>query len=210
MASGVGRRERKKVETRRALIRAAMALVSQSGSGAGVADIAEEADVALGTFYNYFESKDDLLDELAREVATDFETTVSEAMCSFADPAVALVAGVRSAMAWFEADPVRAQYVLKVAAEDPRMRLPLREWLVEVVLRGHQLARFRCGDPMLACATVGGAVLGVLWARSQEMVAPLVASDELPKQVLRLVGVPDEEAPAVIAEVDARLAAHES
>jgi len=62
----ISRRERKKKETRRRLLDAAMELFREQGySATTVEDITEHADVAKGTFFNYFPSKEALLSELS-------------------------------------------------------------------------------------------------------------------------------------------------
>lgn len=56
-----GLRARKKLQTRQALIDAAMRLYREKGyEGVTVAAIAREADVATRTFFGYFESKEDV------------------------------------------------------------------------------------------------------------------------------------------------------
>ena len=58
----VGRRERKKLETRFALRRAALRLVAENGlDRVTVADIADAADVSVRTFFNHFPCKEDAL-----------------------------------------------------------------------------------------------------------------------------------------------------
>ena len=65
MAQTLSRRERKKLETRQALLEAAAALFHEQGyDETTVEAITEQADVAKGTFFNYFPSKEDLLGEL--------------------------------------------------------------------------------------------------------------------------------------------------
>ena len=62
MTEEMGRRERKKLATRRALIDAAVKLFSELGfEGTTVAQIAELADVSTRTFFLHFETKEDVL-----------------------------------------------------------------------------------------------------------------------------------------------------
>jgi AcrR family transcriptional regulator len=65
MEQTLSRRERKKQETRQGLLEAALALFREHGyDEATVEEITERADVAKGTFFNYFPSKEALLREL--------------------------------------------------------------------------------------------------------------------------------------------------
>ncbi|MGW5138292.1 TetR/AcrR family transcriptional regulator [Nocardia beijingensis] len=76
MAERLGLREQKKRRTRRALVRAALALFDEKGyDHTTVAEIASAAQVSYATFFNYFTAKDevifaddDLYDDLLREV----------------------------------------------------------------------------------------------------------------------------------------------
>ena len=65
MEQALSRRERKKQETRQALLEAAMALFRDKGfDDTTIEEITSRADVAKGTFFNYFASKETLLSEL--------------------------------------------------------------------------------------------------------------------------------------------------
>jgi AcrR family transcriptional regulator len=60
------RRERKKQETRQRLLECSWRLFQERGcDDTTVEDITEAADVAKGTFFNYFATKEALLDEIA-------------------------------------------------------------------------------------------------------------------------------------------------
>ncbi len=66
MEQVLSRRERKKLETRQGLLEAALVLFREKGyDETTVEEITEQADVAKGTFFNYFPSKEALLGELA-------------------------------------------------------------------------------------------------------------------------------------------------
>lgn len=61
-----GRRQRRAEETRLRIFRAALALIAERGlHGVTVEDITEAADVGKGTFFNYFETKDQVLGVMA-------------------------------------------------------------------------------------------------------------------------------------------------
>jgi AcrR family transcriptional regulator len=65
MEQALSRRERKKQETRQRLLESALALFRENGyDETTVEDITERTDVAKGTFFNYFPSKEALLSEL--------------------------------------------------------------------------------------------------------------------------------------------------
>ncbi|MYS93424.1 MULTISPECIES: helix-turn-helix domain-containing protein, partial [Streptomyces] len=55
--------ERRRAETRRALIHAARQILAETGdTSASIQAIAERADVGFGSFYNHFESKTELFE----------------------------------------------------------------------------------------------------------------------------------------------------
>lgn len=70
----LGRRERKKEETRQRIFRAALELFRQKGFDATtVDDITERADVAKGTFFNYYPRKESVLFDLGFDHITEVE-----------------------------------------------------------------------------------------------------------------------------------------
>lgn len=94
MATPPGRRERRRLRTRDALLRSALALFSQRGIEATrVEDITEAADLGKGAFYNYFDSKQALVAELVGDglerLERDYLARVPEATAP-ADRAAAL------------------------------------------------------------------------------------------------------------------------
>src|SRR3990170_9066515 len=67
-AAAPTRRERKKEETRRRIFDAALALFNEKGFEATtIDDITARADVAKGTFFNYFPRKEAVIEFLADE-----------------------------------------------------------------------------------------------------------------------------------------------
>lgn len=78
MSERLSRRERKKLKTRRGLMDAALQLFCKRGYDATtVEDITEAADVAKGTFFNYFEAKDAILPAIAARELRRLEKALS-------------------------------------------------------------------------------------------------------------------------------------
>ncbi|WP_157218882.1 TetR/AcrR family transcriptional regulator [Flavisphingomonas formosensis] len=76
----LSRREKNKERTRRAILTAARACFTASGVGATTMDeIAERADVARGTLFNYFPAKADIVVDLIAENNEAFQTLIEEA-----------------------------------------------------------------------------------------------------------------------------------
>src|SRR5215469_17461732 len=82
------RRERRKLATRQALLDATQALlVKRSLDALSVDEIVERADLARGTFYNYFADKDALERELASRVRLRVEGEIARTNEGISDPA---------------------------------------------------------------------------------------------------------------------------
>ena len=76
----MGRRERKKLQSRRTILEAAVSEFSKKGyKETSVADIMGTADLGIGTFYNYFNSKEDLLFSLLGRLGETIRMALTEA-----------------------------------------------------------------------------------------------------------------------------------
>ena len=76
----MGRRERKKLQSRRTILEAAISEFSKKGyKDTSVADIMSTADLGIGTFYNYFNSKEDLLFALLGRLSEMIRMALAEA-----------------------------------------------------------------------------------------------------------------------------------
>ncbi len=80
------RGHKKKARTRRQLVTAAMQVIARQGEAFTVAEVASEAGLAHGTFYNYFADRDALIAAVIPEVLTGF-TIASAAAVRDDDPA---------------------------------------------------------------------------------------------------------------------------
>lgn len=79
-------RAQKSEQTRRALFDAAARVVGRYGyAGASISRITSEAKVAQGTFYIYFDSRQDLLDQLLPNLGEAFVASIRERVRRFSD-----------------------------------------------------------------------------------------------------------------------------
>lgn len=76
----LSRRERRKIATREALIKAAQEAIAVKGVYlAAIEEITERADVAKGSFYQYFQNRDDLLHVLLTRLLEELRTAINVA-----------------------------------------------------------------------------------------------------------------------------------
>lgn len=79
MEEQLSRRERKKLQSRQAILDAAVGEFSRKGfRDTSVADIMSAADLGIGTFYNYFDSKEEVLQSLLGELAKKVTEALEE------------------------------------------------------------------------------------------------------------------------------------
>lgn len=73
------KRETKKILSKQTIIDSAVKLFTEKGlSETSIADIMKQAQLGLGTFYNYFSSKEALLKELLDDIAKDVRSSFTQ------------------------------------------------------------------------------------------------------------------------------------
>ena len=96
---GETRNERRKRRNRQALIEAGYEVMAKKGiDAATMSEIIELADVAAGTVYNYFTSKDELAMCVMDQVMDRLSQRIEAVTNSFTDPAQVYAFGIRNVM----------------------------------------------------------------------------------------------------------------
>jgi AcrR family transcriptional regulator len=109
-------RAEKAEATRARLFDAAIEIVGEYGyAGTSVARITERAAVAQGTFYNYFESRQDLLDQLLPAISEQLHRHIRERVLA----AGSAVERERARMSAFFEFLERAPHLFKILSEGP-------------------------------------------------------------------------------------------
>jgi AcrR family transcriptional regulator len=195
------RLERRKAQTRAALVAAARELLrTRDPAEVSIQEITAAADVGFGSFYNHFSAKHDLFDAAMDEVLEEHGAMLDDLTDGIEDPAEVFAVSVRITARFPRTHPELAQIL---ARSGPRY-LTAPSGLAPRALRDLEHARdagrFRFDDPALALACAGGALLAVLHlALERRMPASAVdrAADGLATNLLRMFGLAEEEARAV-------------
>jgi len=193
-----GRRGRRRVTTRRRLLDAARRLVAERGvDGLTVAEITDAADVGFGTFYGYFETRDNLVDALLGEAAEELAGENDRLTTGLEDPAEMVAVATRNTITSIDRDPIWAAFLVHAAfSKHPQIWTALVTRMMRDVTTGLEQHRFTIDDLGAVPFLIGGGVLAVLRGKLD---GALAAGSEIDAAagVLLLLGLPRAEALAI-------------
>lgn len=192
------RLERRKQRTRAALIGAAQRLIAEGKVNVPVLEITRVADVGMGSFYNHFDSKEQLFEAAVADVLDAHGAMLDRLTASIDDPAETFATSFRLTGRLFRRRPQESEILL---ANGPAL-LSSDRGLAPRALRdiraGVEAGRFRVDDPELALAMAGGALLGLgKLLRDDPDRDDARAADSVTENVLRLLGLSAAEAHAI-------------
>jgi AcrR family transcriptional regulator len=188
--------ERRRAETRQALVRAARQILAETGdTSASIQAIAERADVGFGSFYNHFESKTELFDAAVKDALEELGQTFDEHLEGIDDPAELVAAGFRLSARMADSRPELMQVLRHRGLGHIHSDSGLAPRALRDLEVGVASGRFVIIDPVAALTAVGGSLLALLELR---FARPELDGDEaasnLAEMLLRMLGVPPEDA----------------
>jgi AcrR family transcriptional regulator len=191
----VNRLERRKQRTRAALIRAAQAFIAEGKVNVPVLEITQAADVGMGSFYNHFESKEQLFEAAVAEVLESHGALLDHLTSSIDDPAETFACSFRLTGRLFRRRPQESRILLANGMALLSSDLGLAPRALRDIEAAVSAGRFTVDDPELALSVAGGALLGLgNLLRSQPDRDDAAAADTVTEDVLRLFGLPANEA----------------
>jgi AcrR family transcriptional regulator len=132
----LSRTARRQAKTRADLIEAAREIIAQRGlDGLRVSDVTARADVAFGTFYNQFKTKDDIVEAVVAETIVGLAASIEESP-AFADPAEALVASTCAIVRVAYDDPSLARLLVNLEQAEARFERIIRPQAGALLERG--------------------------------------------------------------------------
>ena len=194
-SQGATRIDRRRERTRKRLLEAARSQIAEKGvSGLRINEITEGADVALGSFYNHFESKEAIVEAIVAESLEELaEALATEAL---EDPAEVVSAAIRQFVGLAYEDPDFARLVVHLDHADALFAQavhPAARRAVDVAIAS---GRFSVNDVEVAVTVILGGSLhlmrGIVDGRTGEG-----AEDAWAELSLRLLGLSPGEAAEV-------------
>jgi AcrR family transcriptional regulator len=175
----VGRVQRRQQRTRAQLTRAAAGIIADKGvEGLRLREVTDAADVGFGSFYNYFGSKEDLVEAVVLDLMSALAQTLIAHVEQFDDPAEAASAAHR----WFvrnaTEDPATARLMVNLDQADVQFQeriLPFGQRLLETGMAQGRFAPMP--SPVTTLSYVVGATIAVTRAVLDGRLGPQAESE---------------------------------
>ena len=195
------RLDRRKARTRQALVDAAVRLIAEGrGDRSSIQEITDAADIGFGSFYNHFESKEQLFQTASQEALERWGAMIDRACAGIADPAEIFAVSVRitGRLGWTHPD--LARFLVGSGLEVLDQPVGLAPRALRDIEAGQAAGRFTMPHAEVALGAVAGGLLGLLTSHLRQPDGiDETAVDDLARAYLRLLGVPDEEAARIVA-----------
>ena len=191
----VNRLERRKQRTRAALIRAAQAFLASGKSNVPVLEITQAADVGMGSFYNHFDSKEELFEAAVADVLDNHGALLDQLTAGMDDPAEKFACSFRLTGRLFRRRPQESRVMLANGLSLISSDRGLAPRALRDITEAVEAGRFHIDDPRRSLAVAGGALIGIgQLLQDDPSRDDALTADQVTEDVLRLFGLPAEEA----------------
>ncbi len=190
------RTDRRRERTRGKLTDATRELIAEKGvAGLRIQEITERADVALGSFYNHFDSKEAVVEAVIAESLQGLTETLAAAPLEDAAELVSLA--VRRFVGLAYSDPEFASVVVHLNHADALFGVAVHPAARTAVQRGIAENRFDVPDLEVAVTAILGGALAVMRAIVDGRLGKN-AETKYAEAALRSLGVPPADAAEVV------------
>ena len=196
--ASTNRLERRKARTRAALVRAAQSFIARGKTDVPILEITQAADVGMGSFYNHFDSKDELFQAGVEHALEVFGGVLDQLTAGLDDSAEVFAQGFRLTGRLHRRQPELSKVLLHnglaLVGSDKGLAPRARRDIENAV----QAGRFAARDVELAMLTVAAAALalGQLLHDHPER-DDASAADQVCEDLLRMFGLSADEAHAI-------------
>ena len=153
LVTAPGKRER----TRRLLLNAGIKVIAAKGmEAASIQEIAAAAGVANGTFYNYFQTKEAIMEAAAVAVGVDYCERIDASYSHITDGAERMSIGGRHYMMLAIEQPELAAFMMSIAVASPVWDEQVRPYVYADLLLGIKQKRFHVASKDAAMDMITG------------------------------------------------------
>ncbi|WP_433561611.1 TetR/AcrR family transcriptional regulator [Nocardia sp. CA-151230] len=182
--------DRRRERTRNALLGAARKFLSEGRSAVSIQEITDAADVGFGSFYNHFDSKEQLFDEAVRSALQVYAELRDGIVELYDDPAEVFAVSFRMTGRLQRQMPEMVKVILHSGMSILLREEGLAPRARRDILAAQEAGRFEPMDADMAIMAAGGALLGLLQLLDAQPDADADArTDEMAFHVLRMFGM---------------------
>jgi AcrR family transcriptional regulator len=182
---------------RRELLDSASSLIAEHGvAGLRVSDVTERTDIALGSFYSHFQTKDEIVAAVVEDTVTSLADAIGDVGDNLDDPAEAMSVGTRKLIELCRTDPELARLLVRLDDGEHRFQELIWPRASRIMRNGAGIGRFPITDPDLMLTIAIGGVFATIRAIVEGQFDDGVAGD-CAEALLRLVGIDPSEARAI-------------
>jgi AcrR family transcriptional regulator len=195
------RLDRRKARTRQALIDAAVRLIVEGrGDRSSIQEITETADIGFGSFYNHFESKEQLFQIASHEVLERWGDMIDRACAGIEDPAAVFAVSLRISGRLGWTHPDLAGFLIGAGLDALDLPVGLAPRALRDIRAGRAADRFTMPHAEVALSAVTGGLLGLLRLRQRRPdQIDEHAVDQFAEAALRMLGLPADDAARLAA-----------
>jgi AcrR family transcriptional regulator len=153
-----------------------------------VRDIIRETDLASGTFYNYFKSKDELAIAVLETLMHDLALRIQEVTDTFEDPAQVYAFGIRTVLDTATTDMRWAQMLNRSEVIADAMFRMMGPFAIRDLRLASQAGRFEVSNAELVWRLTTHALIGASLAITTGQM-PASASDQIIMRLLCMTGI---------------------
>lgn len=155
------RGHKKRERTRQGLLNAAVRVFARKEVfDTGLVELAEEAEVSTGTIYNYFRTREEVVEAVGLSLANEFSESISTLSAGISSGAQRIAIGVRMFILRAIADPDWASALIRVVHFDKGMRSKLALYVCMDLRAGVEQGSLDFADEGLAMDLVVSCALG--------------------------------------------------
>lgn len=189
------RTDPRRARTRAALVTAAQQLLDEDRTDVSVLEITQLAGIGLGSFYNHFDTKDELFEAAVDDALVRHDALIVKLSLGIEDPAETFARAFRLTGRLHRQVPAMSRVLMHHGAALITSDHGLAPHALRDITAAREAGRFTIDDPELALVVAGGSILalGQLLHTQPERDAA-ATTDALAVDLLRMFGLSDEDA----------------